>query len=253
MEPLRVALPRVDVPFVIATMRGSEVSMVAEVTTIVNDNAVVARRDHGISSPADLAGKTVGVTCGTSAAYFLWAYLIKSRMPPDSVKLRDLAPDALTAALTRGEVDAIATWQPISRNAQTALGANGISFDEFDTYRTTITAIAHAEVLSQRPLALKKFILALLAAERFMQARPRESIDITAAWLTLDPTELGASWPRFLTRISLLQPHLTTMEDQARWAMASGYVPLQKLPNFLQHLHLATLLAVAPERVTVLH
>jgi NitT/TauT family transport system substrate-binding protein len=241
-----------DVPFVIATMRDSPIAMLAAVTTIANDNAVVARRDRAISSLQDLAGKTVGVTRGTSGAYFLWAYLIRNRIAPESVTLRDLAPDALTSALTSGQVDAIAAWQPISLAAEAALGTSGISFNEFDTYRTTITATASNAFLAERPPGATKFIRALLATERFMQAEPREAIEITATWLKLDRAVLGLSWPRYTTRVSLLQPHLTTMEDQARWAMATGYVPRQRLPNFLPHLHVAALLAVAPERVTVL-
>jgi NitT/TauT family transport system substrate-binding protein len=44
---------------------------------------------------------------------------------------------------------------------------------------------------------------------------------------------------------------LVTLEDVATWAMARGYAPAQPMPNFLSHLALDALLAVGPERVTV--
>ena len=47
------------------------------------------------------------------------------------------------------------------------------------------------------------------------------------------------------------QSQLITLEDEARWAMARGYVDKGPVPNFLPHLHLDALLAVQPERVTV--
>jgi len=51
--------------------------------------------------------------------------------------------------------------------------------------------------------------------------------------------------------VDLLQSQLITMEDEARWAMARGYVAKGPVPNFLPNLYLDALLAVRPERVTV--
>jgi NitT/TauT family transport system substrate-binding protein len=48
------------------------------------------------------------------------------------------------------------------------------------------------------------------------------------------------------------QSQLITLEDEARWAMARGYIAMGPVPNFLPHLYLDALLAVQPERVTVL-
>jgi NitT/TauT family transport system substrate-binding protein len=42
------------------------------------------------------------------------------------------------------------------------------------------------------------------------------------------------------------------MEEEARWAVARGYVAIGPVPNFLPHLYLDALLALQPERVTVL-
>jgi hypothetical protein len=63
---------------------------------------------------------------------------------------------------------------------------------------------------------------------------------------TLEP-----GWKDFAFNVDLPQSLLISLEDEARWAMARGYVDKDQVPNFLPHLHLDALLAVQPERVTV--
>ena len=69
----------------------------------------------------------------------------------------------------------------------------------------------------------------------------------------LDAKTLEPGWKDFAFRVDLHQSLLPTLEDEALWAMARGYAASGPVPNFLPHLHLATLLAVQPERVTVVH
>lgn len=42
-----------------------------------NDSKVLARKDHGIQSPADLRGKKIGVTKGSTGHFFLSRFLIQ--------------------------------------------------------------------------------------------------------------------------------------------------------------------------------
>ena len=60
-------------------------------------------------------------------------------------------------------------------------------------------------------------------------------------------------WADFNFKVGLQQSLLVTLEDQARWSMARGYAPAGPLPNLLPHLYLDALLAVQPERVSVVH
>ena len=244
-----------EVPFIIAVMKGDALAMVATLASLSNDNAIIARRDHGIGAAGDLAGKKIGVSFGTSASYFLWAFLIRHKLPlpPDSIVLVDLPPDRIVEALAKGSVDAVATWQPISFQAQAALGKNAVSFIEPDAYRTTMIAFGRSEFLKGHPAAMEKLVRALLKAEQFMQSDPEETLNLVAQWLKIDVAALRPTWQQFDFRVNLLQSHLSILENEARWAMARGYVARGTVPNLLPHLYLDALLAVRPERVTVLH
>ena len=245
-----------EVPFVIAVMKGNALGMVASLASLANDNAIIARRDRGIAVPRDLVGKKIGVSFGTSGSYFLWAFLIRHKLslPPNSIiMLVDLPPDRIVAALAAGDVGAVATWQPISFQAQAALGKNAVSFTESEAYRTTMIAFGRSEFLTGHAAAMEKLVRALLKAEQFMQSHPEETLNLVAQWLKIDVAALRPTWKQFDFRVNLLQSHLITLEDEARWAMARGYVGKRAVPNLLPHLYLDALLAVRPERVTVLH
>jgi len=241
-----------DVPFVISVMQGGAIGMVASLV-VSNDNAIIARRDHAIAAPRDLAGKKIGVSFGTAGSYFLRAFLIRHRLPPGAIVLVDLPPDRIVAALANGSVDAVATWQPISFEAQAALGKNALSFTQSDAYMNTMVAVGRSEFLKGHADAIEKFVRAMLKAEQFTQSHPKDTLNLAAEWLKIDVDALRPTWKQFDFSVNLLQSQLITLEDEARWAMARGYAAKGPVPNFLPHLYLDALLAVQPERVTVLH
>ena len=244
-----------DVPFVIAVMKNDSLGMVASLVSVSNDHAIIARRDHAIAAAHDLAGKKIGVSFGTSGSYFLWAFLIRHKLPlpPDSITLVDLPPDRIAEALANGSVDAVATWQPISFEAQAALGKNAISFTDANAYRTTMAAFGRSEFLKRHANAIERFVRAMLRAEQFVRSHQEEALKLAAAWLKTDVDALRPTWKQFDFRVDLLQSHLITLEDEARWAMVRGYAAKGPVHNFLPDLYLDALLAVQPERVTVLH
>ena len=239
-----------EVVFVLGVLAGADLAIAASISAS-NDSAIVARRDRGIAAPADLAGKRLGVTFGTSADYFLWAFLIRHKLPPESAVLVNLLPGEIAKALAGGTVDAVATWNPIILEARSALGASAAVFTEPGIYTQTFVLFGRGDVVRGQPAAMRRLARALLKAERFMGAHPDEALLIAAERLKLDADALRPGWRNFEFKVDLLQSQLMQMEDQARWAMARGHVPAGPVANFIPHLHLDALLAVQPERVTI--
>ena len=243
-----------DVPFVISVLKGERLGMVAAVVSVPNEMAVVARHDRGIATPHDLLGKRVGVTFGTNGEYFLWAFLIRHKLAPDSVTLVDMPPGRMAQELANGTIDAVSTWEPIRSKAHAALADNARSFTGADAYTATQVVVGRSEFLKARPGAIERLMRALLKAETFNRSEPQQALEIVADRLKLDTKALLESgWKDFQLKVDLRQSQLITLEDEARWAMARGYADKGPVPNFLRHLHLDALLAVQPERVTVVH
>lgn len=242
-----------EVPFVISVMNGGPFGIVASVASAMNEMAVVARRDHAIARPHDLAGKRVGVTSGTSGEYFLWAFMIRNKMPPDAVTLVNLLPGAMASSLADGTVDAVSAWQPMVVNAQRAVDRVQVTFTSSEAYRVTHVVVGHNDFLRTHPRLLEKLMRALLKAERFNREHPQQALNSVAQWLGLESSTLSPLWNQLELQVDLRQSHLVTLEDEAIWAMARGHAGPGPVPDFLPNLHLDALMAVKAERVTVVH
>ena len=242
-----------EVPFVISVMKGAGFAIAATVASVSNEMAVIARRDRAILSPRDLAGKRVGATLGTSGEYFLWAFLIRHKLAPDSVTLADVPPGQMAQELARGTIDAASTWQPLRSRAESELGANAVSFIETNAYTVTHVVVGRSDFLKAHPKAIEKLVRAMLRAEQFNRSKPEQALALVADQLKIDVKTLQPAWKDLDFKVDLRQSQLITLEDEARWAMARGYADKGPVPNFLPHLYPDALLAVRPERVTVLH
>jgi NitT/TauT family transport system substrate-binding protein len=165
----------------------------------------------------------------------------------------DMPPNRIAQALAEGTVDAVATWQPVRQQAERALGSNALTFTAPLSYTTTHVVIGRQSTLAADPQAMGRVVRALLKAEAFVRRQPQQALGLVAQRLKLPAAELQPLWTGLSLRVDQRQSQLITWEDEARWALARGYVPSQPLPNLLPHLELQPLAAEAPGRVTVVH
>jgi len=240
-----------DVPVVVEVLKGAALSIVASVANASNELGVLGRTDHGIRTPVDLRGRKVGVTLGTSGEYFLWAFLVRNRIPPQSLQLIDLPPSRLVDALRSGAVDAIAAWQPVRHEAELAFGKLVVSLRAPDAYAQTYVLVGQRDYVLTHQAELRRTLRALLDAETFVDEDPATAKKVISAILKLTPATFDPAWQDVTLKVEEQQAQLVTLEDVATWAMARGYAPTQPMPDFVSHLALDTLLAVSPGRVTV--
>ncbi|MEO6278017.1 ABC transporter substrate-binding protein [Roseateles sp.] len=240
-----------DVPVVVEVLKGAPLSIVASVSSASNELAVLGRVDRGIRTPDDLRGRKIGVTLGTSGEYFLWAFLVRYRIAPQSLQLVDLPPSKLIESLRDGLVDGVAAWQPVRYEAERAFGNAIVSLHAPDAYAQRFVLVGLHDYVQAHQQELRRLLQALTDAEAFAQAEPQQAKAALAEQIKLKPGALDPSWQDMTFEVEQQQAQLVTLEDVAMWAMARGYAPAQPMPNFLSHLSLDALLAVGPERVTV--
>jgi len=240
-----------DVPVVVEVLKGAPLSIVASVANASNELAVLGRVDRGIRTPEDLRGRKVGATLGTSGEYFLWAFLVRHRIAPQSLELVDLPPTKLIESLRNGQVDAITAWQPVRHEAELDFGGAVVSMQAPDVYAQNYVLVGQQDYVMAHPQELSHVARALLDAEAFVNANPERAKEALAAILNLSPEAVDPAWQDLTLEVEQQQAQLVTLEDVATWAMSRGYASRQPMPNFVSHLALDTLLAVGPERVTV--
>ncbi|MBF6175608.1 ABC transporter substrate-binding protein [Nocardia blacklockiae] len=190
---------------------------------------IVARRSAGITTAAQLAGRTIGTPLGTSAAYFAATTLADNKIRADLVQV---APQATVTAATQRNVDAVAIFQPYQAQVVAALGDDAValpggSYHQHSLYLATDTAT------SRKSAALAAFFTALDEAGAQLTARSADAVAAVAEATQLAPDLLARILPEFDFTLRL-QPDLAgNLTALANWAKEQGSVDRStQLPDY---------------------
>lgn len=77
------------------------------------DQALIVKKNSGIKTIADLKGKQVATVVGSTSSYALSAVLKKNGMSDSDVQVRNMDPQTLLTAWTKGQVSAAYIWHPV--------------------------------------------------------------------------------------------------------------------------------------------
>ena len=212
---------------------------------------VVARKDKGIHSAADLKGKRIGVFRGTTLDFFIDAFLTDNRIKHSEVEIVDMDVFKMTDAIVKGDLDAIFTWQPHVLNAKKRLGDNAIILESRLKYTTAWLIIVMKEYAEKNPQVLEKFLRAIVKAENFIKENPQEAMDIHAKMSKADREIVAALWDVVDFDLSLSEALLTTLEDEARWLIRKKIYDKTEIPNFLDYIYFDALQKVKPEGIQI--
>jgi NitT/TauT family transport system substrate-binding protein len=238
-----------ETPLVFAELRGQHLSVLATTGTSTKNMAVVARRDAGIARPAQLAGKRIGVTAATSGDFFLDTFLLRHGVDRRAVRFVELKPEEMGDAMARGDVDAVATWNPVNLMLQRRFGGAVQAFYEEALYAETSLLVGRRGFGQERPETARRVLRALLKAEQLFRAQPEEAKRTVATALHDDGGLLDELLRQFDFQVRLDQSLLVLMEEEARWVQRIGQAPVGAAHGFLETLDPAPLAAVKPERV----
>lgn len=241
-----------DTPFVLAVLRKVDVVVLASLSTTSKDAQLIALKAAGIQVPGDLVGKTIGVSFGTSGDFFLDSLLVRHRIPRQAITRVNLDPAQMAAALAERRVDAVSTWNPTCLRLKEQFGDRVSAFTAEDVYLQAFVLVGKRSYVASHRSAVEKVLRGLLKAERFMRTHPTEAQHLVAQSLAIPPEDIAQVWGLFDFQVRLDQRHLVIMNEEARWAIRTGMVPGQPLPDFLAHLDPAPLDTVEPRAVRLM-
>ena len=155
-------------PVVFNSFSRNDFAIVGGMVYSENDIKMLARQDRGISAPADLKGKTVGMTAGSSGHFFLGLFAAYYQMRASDVRTMDMEPAHLSQALIEGQVDAIATWEPHIYKTKQKLGDKAFLLSSGGIYRDDFYFVARKEFIDNHSRTLKRFLRAIEKAEEFI-------------------------------------------------------------------------------------
>ena len=240
-----------DVPITFAAFERDDFRVLATTFHADDVNRVVARRDHGIESPADLAGKRLATQRASAVHFFLHLFLLEQGLSEEQVALQFHKAEQLPGALAGGGIDAFSMREPFVSEARRMLGERAVVFAAPGIYEQTDLLVTSVELVHRRPQVVERVLRALLEAEAFARREPERAARMVAARLGVAHERIAAVLPQYTLRVGLDQALLRLLEDQARWAIRGGLAE-GEVPNYLELTYGRGLEAVAPERVTLI-
>lgn len=107
-----------DAPPVSALSTGTKLTYVAASSSKAKGSGILVKKSSSISSIKDLKGKKVAYTKGTSSQYMLLAALKKAGLKASDVTWVNMDQSSASVAFSKGKVDAWATWDPYTSQAE---------------------------------------------------------------------------------------------------------------------------------------
>lgn len=180
------------VPFLIGLSRGVDWTMIGISTEGAYTEGLVARKDSGINTSADLKGKRIGCYRGSTAHYGLTMALRQHGIRPDQVTLLDMPPAAQLAALKNGEIDAAMVWEPWLQRMIHEANARVIATEgDIGIYTNVTGYAARRDWLRDNRETAVRFLQAILAAYDVLQKDP--GIGVRTVATTMGISERNAN------------------------------------------------------------
>ena len=136
-----------------------------------NGDAIVGLKSHGVESLADLRGKKVGYSSGTSSENILLLALKRAGLTMNDITAFEMDASSLTSAMTSGSLDACATWSPSTETMCSQIGDDAVVIARNDTFADETVNVASWIVMpkwaEENHDTLVKFTKALYKGEDY--------------------------------------------------------------------------------------
>lgn len=213
---------------------------------------VVARKDRGIKSIADLKSRKVAVMLGTSGQFFMDSLLTLNHLAPEDLEIINMNAPAQVDAFINGDVDAIFCWVPFPFQALQALGDNATVLPSNFVRPGSWVLVATKDYINKNPSIPSKILKGLFSAQEFITQNREEAFAVYSKISGVNSQINKDLFNRMEFGLSLGHNLLLDLEEQARWIIKNGYTDATEVPNYLNYLDIRPMQAVKPEAATLI-
>lgn len=172
-----------DQPALRLWVRGAGVG-ICPVASYGHISVVVARK--GISAPADLRGKKVGVLLGSTSDYFARLYLASGKVDPKEVDLINLQAAEMVTGIVRRDIDAFVGFEPFGTRAVQASSDVYIVTNGENYFTEWLMTSATPEYARSNEAELAAYVRGLHAASIWCNRNREETAQIVARHFKLE-------------------------------------------------------------------
>jgi NitT/TauT family transport system substrate-binding protein len=229
-------------------------------TYVLDNNVVVAAQQmisgrlfglvgRNVAKLEDLKGKKIGVAMGSASEVFWRALLTKLGLDAKDYTVIQIEPPEMFAAIERGNVDAVAAFEPwVTRILQGVPGTKMLR-DNDGILESHNYIYINREWAEKNPDVAVRFFRALVEADNFIRSDREKAVQLVSTLLKLDPALTRELMNKVTFDVRLDQAsvdYLKTVEAQLR---QSGR--LQKPIDWDRFIYPDIARKVIPDKVTV--
>jgi len=152
------------------------------------------------------------------------AMLQQNGLKPSDLTIISLKPPDMVAAIVRGDVDAIFTWQPHIYNAQKQLGENALVIPSGDIYDSPFNVVVLETSDASKSQALRHLVAGLRAAAQYMKRNRSECVEIVAKKIGADIATVDSLWDQYSYAVTLSPSLVDQLVREGAWAKSAGIV-----------------------------
>lgn len=214
---------------------------------------LAARADLGITTPADLKGKKIGVTKNSAGEYFIGDFLTVNGLDLSDVTMVDLTPSDMIAQLESGTIDAISIFEPHIYKLKQKTSHNLTIWEIQGDQNISALVYSTKPFINKNPDTIEHYLRSLVAAETYYKAHPEEVKEFIARKLRYEKAYVEYSWPRFTHEIGLKQELMLNMEAEARWIIENNLTTKTEVPNYIQYIYFDAIQKAKFDSITIIH
>ena len=191
-----------------------------------NTNHVIGLRDHGISTPADLANKRLGLTKGTSGEYLAGHFLMLNGLDVNNIGIVSIPPSELKESIVSGKVDAVSTWGKFAYTIRKQLGEKAVVFPHDNSEGYYFLLLAKDQWINDNEERLQRLMRALSMAAELTESSPEVARQIINTKFQHEEEYSKYVWKQHKIDLELPQSMFFSMEEKALWLIENKLVSL---------------------------
>ncbi|MGG1314447.1 ABC transporter substrate-binding protein [Cohnella laeviribosi] len=243
---------------IILTSNNVGVKIVAPLAQIAGTQAVVGAKDLNLTSAKDLEGKTIGVPSGADVVIAINNMAKELGVDASKIKYVNLAPSDAVTALEKGDIDAMAAWEPFITKAIQGGGKflfSGTKSELPDKKGDVNWMSVHTtlqvtdDFLEKNPNTIKAVLRALKRATDYINENREEAIKILAPELHLTEAELTEIMNRNVYSMEVNDNYVNDSNGEAVGNYMKSVGNIKALVDPKSYHDLSLLKEVAPELV----
>ena len=187
--------------------------------------AVLVKDDSGIESVADLKGKKLGLTIGSTSQNFAQKLLAKSGLDINSdVELINITVGDAQIVLTNGDVDAVAIWEPSVSRLSALDGIHILADGSEAGFLGMNIVFARREFVEKNPDLTEIYLQQYWRATKAFEEHPEDYVDMLSEYFSLDKELVLSAAAKCKYVLQFNEEETAALQDTVTFLMNIGSI-----------------------------